>query len=189
VKIVEYDEVDPLLVLAAARLALDFSLKPELAQRIRQNDPRPLPCLSVVAVEHGLAVGHVGVYCLPMLSVEGRGDVGGVWAVSTHPMYRGRGAASHLLEEAHARIRAVGLRFSTLETDQSRLAHRLYRRLCYQETNVRVKLNRPIEVTSLRRSGFDVAQPTWSGFMVKPLLLELTFEYTRRLYGIGTDGF
>jgi GNAT superfamily N-acetyltransferase len=302
VKIVEYDEADPLKVMAITQLALDFSLTPERAQRIRQTDPRPFPCLSVVAVEDDLAVGHAGIFRLPMISTEGREDVGGVWAVATHPQYKERGVASLLLEEAHARMRAAGLRFSTLGTDQSRLAHRLYRQLGYEETNVwasalarwdtahqptrlrahpldeggydlveriftdiaggylgfawrhtpfaalrlinradiwillenthpigyalvhadesllsisnltlragidaneavaavaaglksafvQVKLSRPVEIASLRRSGFHVAQPTWSGFMVKPLRSEVTYEDARRLYGIGTDRF
>jgi len=56
--------------------------------------------------------------------------------VSSHPQYAGRGVASHLLEEAHARMRSAGLRFSTLGTDRYRVAHKLYRQRGYVETNV-----------------------------------------------------
>jgi GNAT superfamily N-acetyltransferase len=41
----------------------------------------------------------------PMISTNGREDVGGLWAVSTHPHHAGRGVASALLEEAHTRMR------------------------------------------------------------------------------------
>ena len=126
-KIVEYNNVDPLKVFFLNKLALDFALTPELAAHIRQTDPRPFPCLAVYAVEDDAVVGQVGIFRLPMISSEGREDVGGIWAVSTHPHYARRGIASLLLDEAHTRMRQAGLRFSTLGTDRSRVAHKLYR--------------------------------------------------------------
>ena len=71
-----------------------------------------------------------------MISTEGREDVGGVWAVSTHPGHAGTGVASVLLEEAHARMRHAGLRFSSLGTNRYRTAYRLYLQHGYVETNV-----------------------------------------------------
>jgi GNAT superfamily N-acetyltransferase len=135
-KIVEYNDVDPLKVMYVAKLALDFALTPELAMHIRQSDPRPFPCLAVYAVEDESVLGQVGIFRLPMISTEGREDVGGIWAVSTHPQYAERGVASSLLEEAHARMRSAGLRFSTLGTDRYRVAYKLYRQHGYEETNV-----------------------------------------------------
>lgn len=136
-KILEYGDVDPLQVTYLTKLALDFALTPELVRQMRLSDPRPLPCLAVYGVEDDdVVVGQVGIFRLPMVSINGREDVGGVWAVSTHPQYARKGVASHLLEEAHSRMRASGLRFSTLGTDQSRVSHRLYSRHGYMETNV-----------------------------------------------------
>ena len=135
-KILEYDEVDPLKVLFATELALGFSLTPELAAHIRHTDPRPFPYLGLYAVEDDLVLGQVGVFRLPMISTQGREDVGGVWAVSTHPQFAGRGVASRLLDEAHQRMLAAGLRFSTLGTDRFRTAYQLYQKHGYVETNV-----------------------------------------------------
>lgn len=135
-KILEYNDVDPLQVTFLTKLALDFPFTPERAAHMRQTDPRPFPCFGVYAVEDGVVIGQVGIFRLPMVSSEGREDVGGVWAVSTHPQYAGRGVASQLLEEAHARMREAGLRFSTLGTDRYRTAHKLYRQHGYEETNV-----------------------------------------------------
>ena len=135
-KIVEYNDVDPLQVLCLNQLALDFNLSPEMAARIRQTDPRPFPCLAVYAVEGDMVMGQVGVFRLPMISSAGREDVGGIWAVSTHPHFAGRGVASLLLDEAHTRMRAAGLRFSTLGTNRYRVAYKLYQRHGYEETNV-----------------------------------------------------
>ncbi|MDI6694671.1 MAG: GNAT family N-acetyltransferase [Anaerolineales bacterium] len=135
-KILEYNDVDPLQVLHLTLLALDFSLTPERAAHIRRTDPRPFPCFTVNAVEDDMVLGQVGVFRLPMISTEGREDVGGVWAVSTHPQHAGRGVASVLLEEAHTRMRDAGLRFSTLGTSRSGVAYRLYQKFGYVDMNV-----------------------------------------------------
>ncbi len=301
-KILEYNDVDPLKVMYVTQLALDFTLTPELVAHIRQSDPRPFPCLGVYAVEDDIVLGQVGIFRLPMVSTGGREDVGGIWAVSTHPQYARRGVASRLLEEAHARMREAGLRFSTLGTDRYRVAYKLYRQYGYEETNVwatalarwetahqptrlraqppgpegydlveqiyqdiakdylgfawrhtpfarqrlvnladiwilrenthivgyafaradptlltisnlvlkqgvdaaeaiaalaaelksayvQVKVSRPVEISSLRRAGYHVAHPTWDGFMIKPLVPEVSVEDSRQLFGIGTDRF
>jgi GNAT superfamily N-acetyltransferase len=136
-KILEYNDVDPLLVLNLSLLALDVPLTPEHTAHIRRTDPRPFPCLVVCAVEDNIVIGHVGVFRLPMITSAGREDVGGIWALSVHPQYAGRGLASRLLEEAHARMRIAGLRFSTLSTHRFGGAYRLYQRHGYQDMNVR----------------------------------------------------
>lgn len=300
--ILEYDQVDPVDVLNINLLALDFALTPEYAHHLRSTDPRPFPCLAIYGVENEIVMGQVGIFRLPMVSTGGCEDVGGIWAVCTHPQYAGNGVASQLLEEAHARMRAAGLRFSTLGTNRYRTAHRLYQQHGYEETNVwatalarwetahqptrlraqpagaggyepieaiytdvacdylgfawrhtpfarlrivnpneiwilqenncnvgyaiaqtngamikvsnlllrkgndaaeaisaltaelkgsyvQVKISRPVEIASLRRAGYKVAQPTWDGFMVKPLVPEVSAEDARRLFGIGTDDF
>lgn len=130
-RIVEYDAVDPLQVLHINLLCLDFALTPELAALIRRMDPRPFPFFALYALEGSTVLGQAGVFRLPVLSEAGAEEVGGVWAVSTHPAWRGQGVATRLLDEAHARMRAAGLRFSTLGTDSYRLAHRLYERHGY----------------------------------------------------------
>ena len=135
-KILEYDAVDPQQVLQLTMLALDFPFTPERAAQIRRTDPRPFPCLTVNAVEGDQVLGQVGVFRLPMISTGGREDVGGVWAVSTHPAHSQRGVASALLEEAHTRMRNAGLRFSTLGTDRYRTAYKLYQQHGYEDMQV-----------------------------------------------------
>lgn len=135
-EILEYNEVDPHQVFYINRMALDHALTPERVAMIRQTDPRPFPCLAVYAVEHGAVLGQVGVFRLPMVTTGGREDVGGVWAVSTHPQYCGRGIASLLLDEAHQRMRLAGLRFSTLATNRYRTSYKLYLKHGYEDTRV-----------------------------------------------------
>lgn len=301
--ILEYSNIDPLQALNLTLLALDFPFTPELAAHLRRTDPRPFPCFTVNAVEGDMVLGQVGVFRLPMISIEGREDVGGVWAVSTHPHHAGRGVASALLEEAHTRMRDTGLRFSTLGTSRSGIAYRLYQKHGYVDMNiwatalarwemahqptrlraqpasedgfdfvekiyedlakeylgfawrhqpfarlrdkvklddiwviwenhepvgyvfasnegsmlkvniqllrmdihaveviaavasklktsyVQATLSRPSDIADFRRAGWQVAHPTWSAFMVKPLFSELTADDARRLFGIGTDQF
>ena len=135
-KILEYNDVDPLSVLHLTMLALDFPFTPEHAAHIRSADPRPFPCFTVNAVEDDRVLGQMGIFRLPMVSTEGREDVGGIWAVSTHPQHSGRGIASRLLEESHARMCDAGLRFSTLGTNRYRSAYKLYQRHGYVDMNV-----------------------------------------------------
>lgn len=302
-KILEYNNVDPLQVLDLTLLALDFPFTPELAAHLLRTDPRPFPCLTVNAVEKDMVLGQVGVFRLPMISTAGREDVGGVWAVSTHPHHAGRGVASALLEGAHTRMRAAGLRFSTLGTSRSGIAYRLYQKHGYVDMNVwatalarwevahqptrlraqpvgeegyafvdrifenlseeylgfawrhqpfirlrdkvglegiwvvwenseavgfvfarkedpllkidiqllrsdihaagviaavasrlktsyvQVTMSRPSDIADLQRAGWRVAHPTWSAFMLKPLIDDVTAEDARRLFGIGTNRF
>jgi GNAT superfamily N-acetyltransferase len=135
-KIIEYDDADPLQVLHLTMLALDFPFTPEHATHVRRTDPRLLPFFTLNAVEDDKVLGQLGVFRLPMISTEGREDVGGVWAVSTHPAHSGRGVASALLEEAHIRMRDAGLRFSTLGTDRYRTAYKLYQQHGYVDMQV-----------------------------------------------------
>jgi len=302
-KILEYNQVDPLQVLQLNLLALEFPLTPEHVTHIQRSDPRPFPFFAIYAVEDDKVLGQVGVFRLPMVSAEGREDVGGIWAVSTHPQHSGRGIASDLLDEAHARMRQAGLRFSTLGTNRYRVAYKLYQHHGYEDMQVlatalapwetahqptrlrarppgpegfdlvenifekvassylgfawrhtpfaplrdkvdigdvwvlwennrpvgyaisqrnksilnisslllsgdvdvteavaavvneiktpyvKVKISRPVEIASLRHAGFKVAQPTWGGFMLKPIAPDVTIDDAQRLFGIGTDGF
>lgn len=301
--ILEYDQVDPLGVLHLNQLALDFALTPEHVAHIRRTDPRPFPFFAIYAVEGGQVIGQVGVFRLPMLSSQGRQDVGGVWAVSAHPQHAGQGVASALLEEAHRRMRDAGLRFSTLGTSRYRTAYKLYMQHGYEDVGVlasavarwetahqptrlnarpagpqgydlveqifddiaggylgfawrhtpfqplrdkvpledlwllrqngsvvgyaiahldkdildissvllgdgidlaeavaalagrlksryvQVNAVRPVEIASLRAVGYQVANPSWNAFMLKPLLPEASIEEACQLYGIGTDRF
>ena len=132
-RIVEYDEADPAGVFALNLLSLEWSLTPERVALIRRLDPRPFPFFALYAVEDDCVAGQVGVYRQPMLTIEGPEDVGGACAVCTHPSFNRRGIAARLLEETHARMRAAGLRFSTLGTARHRAAYSVYRRQGYED--------------------------------------------------------
>ena len=131
-EILVYDEVDPLEVLQLNLLGLEFALTPKRVRLIRHKDPRVFPFFALYASIKSVLVGQVGVFKLPMVSIEGPEDVGGVWAVVTHPSYKRQGIAKRLLTEAHERMRGVGLRFSTLGTSSFRVAYSLYLSQGYQ---------------------------------------------------------
>ena len=58
-KILEYDEIDPLGAFEVSMLALDFALTPSLAAHIRESDPRPFPFLALYAVEADQVLGKL----------------------------------------------------------------------------------------------------------------------------------
>ncbi|MCL4490112.1 MAG: GNAT family N-acetyltransferase [Chloroflexi bacterium] len=305
-KIVEYDQIDPLGALHLSLSGLDYALTPECAAAIRRLDPRPFPFFAIYAVEDETVVGQVGVYRLPMVSTEGPEDVGGVYAVCTHPAFDQHGIATRLLDEAHDRMRAAGLRFSTLGTSRHRVAYKLYQRLGYESvftptstiarcadvccpsplraeradsetleltdaifaqvatghlgfarrhrsfismlkatgsqdvddvwllrgngepvgyalatvfgsilkvshlllvegvdaaaavsaivqdlpvSYIQVRVDHASVAASLERAGYPTPRPSWSTFMVKPLVPDVTVQDARRLFGIGTDRF
>ncbi len=132
-KIVEYDEADPFSVLDLNLLCFRFALTPETAVRIRRLDGRAFPFLAIYAVDDGRIVGQTGVFRLPAMTVDGPEDVGGIWAMCTHPAYSRRGIGSLLIAEAHARMRAAGLRFAALGTSRHWVSHPFYRRHGYQD--------------------------------------------------------
>jgi GNAT superfamily N-acetyltransferase len=132
-KIKEYDEVDSKEVLHLNLMCLGYALTPERVSLIRMLDRRPFPFLAIYAVEDGTVCGQVGIFRLPMVTPEGREDVGGIWAVCTHPSFSRNGIASQLLEEAHTRMREAGLRFSTLGTERHLVAHGLYQKHGYTD--------------------------------------------------------
>ena len=179
-KILEYNDVDPLSVLHLTMLALDFPFTPEHAIHIRRTDPRPFPFFTLNAVEDDVVLGQVGVFCLPMISTNGREDVGGVWAVSTHPAHSGRGVASALLEEAHTRMRDAGLRFSTLGTNRYRTAYKLYQQHGYEDMQVHAtaiaKWETAHQPTRLRAE--RVQSPDPDGYeLVEKLFADIAQEY------------
>lgn len=132
-QILEYDQVDPAGVLQLNLLSLGYALTPERAALIRKLDARPFPCFAVYAIEDGIVAGQVGIFRLPVMTTEGSQEIGGVWAVCTHPAFGRRGVASLLMDEAHARMREAGLRFSSLGTARHRGAHQFYLRQGYED--------------------------------------------------------
>jgi GNAT superfamily N-acetyltransferase len=132
-RIYEYDEVDPLEVLHLNLLCRNFALTPERVANMRRLDPRPFSFLGLYAKENGRVAAQVGVFRLPVVSIEGAQEVGGAWAVATHPAFVCGDITSRLLEEVHARMRSAGLRYSTLGTQRGHAAYALYRRLGYED--------------------------------------------------------
>ncbi|MCB9515687.1 MAG: GNAT family N-acetyltransferase [Candidatus Latescibacteria bacterium] len=132
-KLLTYDQVDPLGVLHLNLLCLGYPLTPELAARLRRDDPRVMEGLGVYLEADGIVVGQVLLYRLPVVATDGPGEVGGICAVCTHPAFQRRGIAARLMDAAHARMRDAGLTVSTLGTTRYRVAHRLYLRAGYED--------------------------------------------------------
>lgn len=116
--------------------SLNFPLTPERAAKIREMDPRSFPFFALYAVIGGIVAGQVGVFRLPVVTTTGKEEVGGLWAVCTHPSFRRQGIASRLSEEAHDRMRQAGLRLSTLGTSRHLGAYLLYQKHGYVDAHV-----------------------------------------------------
>ena len=130
-KIVDYDDVDPFDVLDLNVLCFNFALTPDLVAKIRRLDNRPFPFFALYAVDGQRVTGQVGVFRVPLMTRKGPLEAGAIWAMCTHPAHSRQGIGSALIREAHRRMRAAGLSFSTLGTSRHWVAHPFYRRHGY----------------------------------------------------------
>jgi GNAT superfamily N-acetyltransferase len=89
--------------------------------------------VGLFAVERGRLVGQMFVLRIPFTFAEGTERVTGIAAVGTRPDRGRAGVARRLLTEVHRREREAGIRYTTLWTNRSWGAHRLYEKLGYRD--------------------------------------------------------
>ena len=89
--------------------------------------------VGVFAEERGRLLGQTFVLRIPYTFRDGTELVSGIVAVGTRPDRGRAGVARAVLEEVHRREREAGIRFSTLWTNRSWGAHRLYEELGYRD--------------------------------------------------------
>jgi len=85
------------------------------------------------ALDRGSVVGQTFVRRIAYTFPHGTETVSGIAAVSTRLDHARAGVARRLLEEVHRREREAGIRYSTLWTNRSWGAHRLYEKLGYRD--------------------------------------------------------
>jgi GNAT superfamily N-acetyltransferase len=84
-------------------------------------------------VEDGELLGFVGFMDIPTRTVSGTEVVGGIWGVVTDSNHVRKGVSKALMEASHQYFQERGFRFSFLTTYGSWGAHRLYRKLGYED--------------------------------------------------------
>ena len=89
--------------------------------------------VGIFAVDGETVVGQTFVLRVPFTFPHGTEMVSGLAAVSTRLDYARAGIARRILEEVHRRERESGIRYSTLWTNRSWGAHRLYEKLGYRD--------------------------------------------------------
>ena len=90
--------------------------------------------VGVCAIIDGNLAGFVGIMEIPTRNKHGETEiVGGIWAVSTRPMYARRGVGGYLLEAAENHLRAKGIRLSLLTTSRTLISYRGYVSFGYRE--------------------------------------------------------
>ncbi len=132
-KILLYDEVDPIEVFQLNISALWWSLTPARVESYIKYDNRWSDDTFLYAVHEGKVVSQVMGLRIPTRTVEGEEMVLGVAGVATHPSYQRKGFSTILMEELHERSREEGIRTSFLFTRASFYAYDLYRKLGYKD--------------------------------------------------------
>jgi ribosomal protein S18 acetylase RimI-like enzyme len=90
--------------------------------------------VGVCAIIDGNLAGFVGIMEIPTRNKHGEAElVGGIWAVSTRPMYARQGVGGYLLEAAESHFRSKGIRLSLLTTSRTLISYRGYISFGYRE--------------------------------------------------------
>ncbi len=148
--------------------AVDFSDgdAPSTSGRMAETRPasgRLLGYESLYLLEDGIPLAKVGTKRIVFRGDGGEQTVCGITDVVTRADSVRRGYATRLIEEAHRRARAEGLRWTFLWTRRSWGAHGAYERLGYRDVyGAPLAVHRPerVQRPSRRRLAFRVARRT-----------------------------
>lgn len=100
---------------------------------VRRQSTRLAEYVGVFAVERGEVIGQAWVEHFPYTFPHGTETVSGIAGVATRLDRARSGIARQILEEIHRRERESGISYSTLWTNRSWGAHRLYETLGYRD--------------------------------------------------------
>lgn len=109
-------------------------------------------------------------------------DLEDIWVirVNNHPV----GYAFAHVDETMLTIRNLTVQ-TGIDTAEAVAAVAAARKATY----IQVKISRRVEMASLQRAGYYVANPNRSGFLIKPLLPEVSITDAYKEFGIGSDRF
>lgn len=130
-KILEYDEVDGQQVMEMNLRCFGWFFTPKQVRKIRKVDHHLPDYFSLYAVDKEMILCQVGVARVDTQTTQGLEKIGFIWGVCTTPNCARKGYAQKLMEEAHSRLIADGIRFSVLGTGKSMVAYALYKNLGY----------------------------------------------------------
>ncbi|MCK4444830.1 MAG: GNAT family N-acetyltransferase, partial [Thermoplasmata archaeon] len=132
-KILHYDEVDPLEAFQLNINALWWSLTPTRAESYMKYDNRWSDDTFLFAVDKGKIVSQVMGLRIPTKTVDGEETVLGVAGVATQPSQQRKGYSTVLMKELHDRSREEGMRMAFLLTRSSFVAYELYEKMGYRD--------------------------------------------------------
>lgn len=132
-RILHYDEVDPVEAFQLNINALWWALTPTRAESYIKYDNRWSDDSFLFAVDKGKIVSQVIGLRIPTKTVDGEELILGVAGVATHPSYSRKGASTMLMKELHDRSREEGVRMAFLLTRASFVAYELYERMGYRD--------------------------------------------------------
>jgi ribosomal protein S18 acetylase RimI-like enzyme len=177
-KIREYDEVDEQQVIDLNLGCFGWFLPPKRVKKLRKLDPRIPDYFALYAVEGDEILSQVGALTVDTQTTSGLEKLGYFWGVCTHPKAARQGLAGKLMEEAHLRMRAEGLRYSFLGTSSGFVAYNLYRKLGYMDfirLGWTIKPFRPNRTTN--------TEVTITSQFKKELMEDIFRQYSKGLLG------
>ncbi|UCE74507.1 MAG: GNAT family N-acetyltransferase [Methanomassiliicoccales archaeon] len=151
-------------------------LSPDQVKFIRGVDSRAPDYFALYAVEDETVQSQVGVVTLDTQSASGVEKVGYIWGVATRPSFARKGYAKKLMEKAHERLSAEGIRYSFLGTGKSLVAYHLYQKLGYKDLTL---LKRGLKRCKAQEQG-DIS---FNSKINNEIIVDLFSEYSKNLFG------
>lgn len=151
-RVVYYDELDDVFQITTLYyFSLGWPITPEILEELHRNYNRFTPEFGMFAVNHdGAVVGGVLLMEIPTETLDGKLNVGGLFAVATRPGYHRRGVMTNLITRIHEYFPEHQLDYSFLTTGLNLGAHSMYEKLGYEDLVIRQKAWKPAQETPLR---------------------------------------
>ncbi len=132
-KILHYDEVDPLEAFQLNINALWWGLTPTRVETYIKYDDRWSDDTFLYTVDKGKITSQVMGLRIPTKTLDGEETVLGVAGVATHPAHKRKGHSTILMKRLHERSREEGMRMAFLLTRASFVAYNLYKKFGYRD--------------------------------------------------------
>lgn len=161
-KIVTYDDVDPLAVYRLTSMAFGSGLTPSHVRRERRADPRCFEGYALYAVEDDRPLAQVIPFRMRVRLSTGIETIGCIGGVCSHPSVWGQGYARKTMDRAHDWFRSEDLRIAALTTSRNIRGFGIYRKMGYVDLGPFYRAYRTLPNHRPRPKGirFRPARPT-----------------------------
>jgi|GEM_PF-1921535 len=177
-KIFEYSKVDWQQVLELNLTSFNWYLTPSLVSNIFNVDKRVAQYFAIYGVENGEVLGQVGILIDNTKTINGYERIGYLWALCTKPSAFRKRVATRLIEEAHLRLLADGVRYSFIGTQRSLIAYDLFKKIGYSDF-----INSNLALKNYEKHEINKTDVSFSTEYDEEMIFEIFSRYSQNMLG------